>query len=107
MGNPTDRRKTERILPDYPMKYVRPPYGRYTEDVQKAIGLPLVLWTIDSGDWEAPNAENIYTALIGKIQNGDITFSMTTTQQTVNGTGKNNSGAQEERLSVCDCITAV
>lgn len=72
MGNPTDRRKTEKILPDYPMKYVRPPYGRYTEDVQKAIGLPLVLWTIDSGDWEAPNAENIYTALIGKIQNGDI-----------------------------------
>lgn len=64
--------KLKKILPDYPMKYVRPPYGRYTEDVQKAIGLPLVLWTIDSGDWEAPNAENIYTALIGKIQNGDI-----------------------------------
>ena len=49
------------------MKYVRPPYGRYTQDVQKAIGLPLVLWTIDSGDWEAPNAENI-----NKVQDGDI-----------------------------------
>lgn len=64
--------KLKEILPGDPMKYVRPPYGRYTEDVQKAIGLPLVLWTIDSGDWEAPNAENIYTALISKIQNGDI-----------------------------------
>ena len=64
--------KLKEILPDYPMKYVRPPYGRYTEDVQKAIGLPLVLWTIDSGDWEAPDAENIYTALINKVQDGDI-----------------------------------
>ena len=60
------------------MKYVRPPYGRYTQDVQKAIGLPLVLWTIDSGDWEAPDAENIYTALINKVQDGILSFSMTT-----------------------------
>jgi len=64
--------KLKEILPDYPMKYVRPPYGRYTEDVQNAIGLPLVLWTIDSGDWEAPHAENIYTAVVSKIQDGDI-----------------------------------
>lgn len=64
--------KLKEILPDYPMKYVRPPYGRYTEDVQNAIGLPLVLWTIDSGDWEAPHAENIYIAVVSKIQDGDI-----------------------------------
>ena len=64
--------KLKEILPDYPMKYVRPPYGRYTEDVQNAIGLPLVLWTIDSGDWEAPHAGYIYTAVVSRIQDGDI-----------------------------------
>lgn len=63
------------------MKYVRPPYGRYTEDVQKAIGLPLVLWTIDSGDWEAPNAENIYTALSVRYRMGILSFSMMTTRK--------------------------
>lgn len=62
----------KKILPDYSISYVRPPYGRYTKEVEEAINLPLALWTIDSEDWENPDAERIYTAVIDNIQDGDI-----------------------------------
>lgn len=73
--------KLKEILPDYPMKYVRPPYGRYTEDVQKAIGLPLVLWTIDSGDWEARMQKISTLPLSVRYRMGILSFSMTTTRK--------------------------
>ena len=62
----------QEILPNYSIKYIRPPYGRYTEDVETAISLPLMLWTIDSGDWEKPNAEDIYKTVVNQVQDGDI-----------------------------------
>lgn len=62
----------EKILPDYHMKYVRPPYGRYTEQVEDEIDRSLMLWTIDSGDWNKPDTDNIYAAVIGNIQHRDI-----------------------------------
>lgn len=61
-----------KILPDYTVKYVRPPYGRYNEAVEQAVGHPLMLWTIDSGDWDDPDAESIYTTVVSNIQDGDI-----------------------------------
>lgn len=61
-----------KILPDYTIKYVRPPYGRYNEAVEQAVGQPLMLWTIDSGDWDDPVAESIYTTVVSNIQDGDI-----------------------------------
>lgn len=72
MGNPTDRRKTERNPAGLSDEVCSPALWKIYARCSKAIGLPLVLWTIDSGDWEAPNAENIYTALINKVQDGDI-----------------------------------
>lgn len=60
------------ILPNYQIKYVRPPYGRYTEAEENAIETPFILWTIDSGDWKNPNAEEIYITVVGNIRNGDI-----------------------------------
>ena len=62
----------KKVLPDYRVNYVRPPYGRYTEDVENAIDLPLMLWTIDSGDWLSPDAEIIYQTVVNNIQDGDI-----------------------------------
>lgn len=60
------------ILPDYTMKFLRPPYGRQNETVCQSSPLPLILWEVDSGDWEDPQAEAIYTAVMENIQNGDI-----------------------------------
>ncbi len=60
------------ILPDYTMKFLRPPYGRQNETVCQSSPLPLIRWDVDSGDWEDPQAEAIYTTVIENIQDGDI-----------------------------------
>lgn len=60
------------ILPGYTFHYVRPPYGHYDEDVLNAINLPIVLWDIDSGDWNEPYAKKIYTEVINNVNNGNI-----------------------------------
>lgn len=62
----------KKILPDYSIRYIRPPYGRYSEQVEKTSDLPLVLWTIDSGDWKDPDAQKIYTEVIDNIQDENI-----------------------------------
>lgn len=62
----------KKILPNHTIQYVRPPYGRYNEYVAQAIDVPLMLWTIDSGDWENPDAERIYTTVVNCIKDGDI-----------------------------------
>lgn len=62
----------KKILPGYQLKYVRPPYGRYSEKVENTVDNPLILWTVDSGDWKDPNEKKIYTAVVEKIQDGDI-----------------------------------
>ncbi len=62
----------KKILPNYTIQYLRPPYGRYTETVEKATDLPLMLWTIDSWDWEKPDADKIYNTVVSVIKDGDI-----------------------------------
>lgn len=64
--------KLREILPDYTMKFLRPPYGRQNETVCQSSPLPLILWNVDSGDWEEPQAEAIYAAVMENIQDGDI-----------------------------------
>ncbi len=60
------------ILPDYKIRYIRPPYGRYTEEMETALDLPLMLWTIDSLDWDNPDAEKIYATVMRDIHDKDI-----------------------------------
>ena len=64
--------KLREILPDYTMKFLRPPYGRQNETVCQSSPLPLILRNVDSGDWEDPQAEAIYAAVMENIQDGDI-----------------------------------
>ena len=64
--------KLREILPDYTMNFLRPPYGRQNETVCQSSPLPLILRNVDSGDWEDPQAEAIYAAVMENIQDGDI-----------------------------------
>lgn len=78
----------KKILPDYSIRYVRPPYGRYTEKVQAAIDRPLMLWTIDSLDWEDSDAEKIYTVVVDQIEDGDIVVFHDDNEETVKALSK-------------------
>ena len=64
----------EKIIPGYALKYVRPPYGRCNQAVEEAINGHIVLWEVDSGDWEKVEAQTIYNTVVNvnKVRDGDI-----------------------------------
>lgn len=61
------------IVPDACVRFVRPPYGFYTEETEKAAGKPLQLWTIDSMDWRTnSDAQLICDTVLEQVQDGDV-----------------------------------
>ena len=55
-----------------PSVYIRPPEGRYNDTVKKACGCPIILWSVDSRDWESKDCTKVCNAIIGKVKDGDI-----------------------------------
>ena len=51
--------KTKEILSKHGVipTLVRPPYGRINESVKQNIGYPLILWSLDTRDWDHRNSE--------------------------------------------------
>lgn len=80
-------RKTEEkikaIIPEYSAKHFRPPYGKYTEDTENTVGLPMVLWTVDSGDWKSPDTGKIIDTVLNSVQDGGIIIFHDDNEQTV------------------------
>ena len=55
----------------YPV-LLRPPYGSYNSSVKSSVGKPLILWSIDTRDWESRNADKVYANVINNVRDGDI-----------------------------------
>lgn len=51
---------------------VRPPYGAVNDTVKSAISQSLILWSIDTLDWESKNAETIVDTVLSEIENGSV-----------------------------------
>ncbi len=51
---------------------VRPPYGAVNEAVQAAANAPIVLWTVDTLDWESKNVDLIKNHVLNTVRDGDI-----------------------------------
>lgn len=50
----------------------RPPYGAIDERVQAIIDAPIILWSIDTRDWETKNAAQTIANIQQNVQDGDI-----------------------------------
>ncbi|HVI39719.1 MAG TPA: polysaccharide deacetylase family protein [Anaerovoracaceae bacterium] len=50
---------------------LRPPYGSVNDAVKK-FDMPIILWSIDSLDWQNKNPDVIYNRVLNNIKNGDI-----------------------------------
>ena len=50
----------------------RPPYGGLNAHIQTIIGMPIILWSVDSRDWESRNTDHIVNLVLNDIQDGDI-----------------------------------
>lgn len=51
---------------------MRPPGGGQNPTVRSAVGMPLILWSIDTLDWKTRNASLTQAAVLNHVQDGDI-----------------------------------
>lgn len=51
---------------------IRPPYGAYDDDVLNQLQQPVVLWDLDTEDWDSRNAHTIVENIISNLDDGDI-----------------------------------
>lgn len=42
-----------------PVEYIRPPYGDMNEQTRAVAGLPTILWSVDTNDWQKPGIDSI------------------------------------------------
>lgn len=65
------------------IKYFRPPYGKYNENIKNNINIPIVLWNIDPKDWLLRDSIDIYNNVINNACNGCIILLHETYKETV------------------------
>lgn len=53
-------------------KYTRPPYGNTNDIVRKVANTPIILWSVDTLDWQSKNPEAIVSTALSQVQDGAI-----------------------------------
>ncbi|MGI6069876.1 MAG: polysaccharide deacetylase family protein [Blautia sp.] len=52
--------------------FVRPPYGEWREDLEYAVTMLPVFWSVDPMDWNTDNADAVVKKVESKVEEGDI-----------------------------------
>ena len=55
-----------------PATVMRPPGGAYNEEVQAAIGMPLIMWSIDTRDWATKSEDQTYQVTVDNVKDGSV-----------------------------------
>ncbi len=50
----------------------RPPYGSRNRSVDSAVGMPMILWSVDTLDWKSRNANSVYNITMNNTRDGSI-----------------------------------
>ena len=50
----------------------RPPYGEYNDAVIEAVGMPVIMWSIDPLDWKYRDADTVYQNVVNVARDGGI-----------------------------------
>lgn len=61
----------EEVLGKFP-SLTRPPYGNYDDNVSRAVNTPMVLWSVDTRDWESRNPDSIVSTALSQAFDGAI-----------------------------------
>lgn len=54
------------------VKVLRPPEGAANDTVKANVGMPMVLWSVDSRDWDYRNADKDYKTVMDNVFDGSI-----------------------------------
>lgn len=74
-GMKSQIRKTIKKLEEmtgYTSKITRPPGGFVNDDVKENVGQPLIMWNVDTLDWQTRNAKKTVNAVFNDLDDGDI-----------------------------------
>lgn len=55
-----------------PATVMRPPGGAYNESVQAAVGMPVIMWSIDTKDWLTKSEDQTYQVTVDNVKDGSI-----------------------------------
>ena len=51
---------------------MRPTYGSYNEELRESAGMAMILWSVDTRDWETRDAAYVSKKVLESVQDGDI-----------------------------------
>ena len=69
-----------------PSTCLRPPEGRWNDTWREVCGCPIILWSVDTRDWESRDKDKICANVIGKVKDGDIVLMHDLYQATADAT---------------------
>ena len=52
--------------------FTRPPYGNYNSTVSESVGTPIILWSVDTLDWQSRNPDEIVSTALAQAHDGAI-----------------------------------
>lgn len=64
-------------------QYLRPPYGSSDDRVRGVANMPVILWSVDTLDWQSRDVEQIKASIRSTIKDGDIVLMHDIYQTTV------------------------
>ena len=67
------------------VKYLRPPYGSYNEEMLKLFNMSFILWNVDVEDWKLKNDKKIADYIINNVNDGDIVLLHDIHNETIDG----------------------
>ena len=53
-------------------KLMRPTFGSYDDNLKSNVGMPLVLWSVDTLDWKSRDAKKVTDHVLSNVKDGDI-----------------------------------
>lgn len=62
---------------------LRPPYGAFDDRVRALIGLPFVVWDVDTNDWRSPGSDVVTSRAVEGAERGSIILLHDTHEETV------------------------
>lgn len=71
----TEIKNTNNLIKEitgYEPKYIRPPYGLYSDALKRETNLTPVLWNVDPRDWSVLNTQSIVNHVIKRAKDGSV-----------------------------------
>ena len=69
-------------------RLLRPPYGAHNSTVRSAAGKPLIMWSLDTRDWESRDADKVVANILNNVKDGDIILMHDLYQSTANAAAR-------------------